>query len=88
MSVVGSTNASSHHWFLWGDVIIQLDNLVVLHSGAEIQSLPIVCSKDKHLQVPDAWSSVEISLCIKSSVFSLRISGFVHFPTLLDVGTE
>lgn len=54
MSVVGGTNASSHHWFLWGDVIIQLDNLVVLHSGAKIQSLPLVCSKDKYLQVPDA----------------------------------
>lgn len=54
MSVVGGTSASSQHWFLWGEVIIQLDNLVVLNSGAKIQSLHLVCSKDKHLQVPDA----------------------------------
>lgn len=39
--------------FLWGEVINQIGNLVVLHSGAKIWSLHLVCSKDKHLQVPD-----------------------------------
>lgn len=39
--------------FLWGEVIIQIDNVVVLHSGAKIWSLHLVCSKDKHLKVPD-----------------------------------
>lgn len=40
--------------FLWGEVINQIGNLVVLHSGAKIWSLHLVCSKDKHLQVPEA----------------------------------
>lgn len=52
--------------FLWGGVINQIPNLVVLHSCAKIQSLHLACWKGKYLQVPDTWSSVENSLSIKN----------------------
>ena len=52
--------------FLWGGVVNQIRSLVVLHSATKIWSLHLACWKGKHLQVPDTWSSVEISLCIKS----------------------
>lgn len=68
-----------HAEFLWGGLINQYLVLVVLHSGAKIQSVHLAHWKGNYLQVPDTWSSVEVSLCIKRKCASLEDFGMCPF---------